>query len=130
MDVFLFKFFLFLGLQNQTMDPYEVSDDVFLHSNQSDDEDEESPLQSSFSQILKGSDLLFSDQLLAESTSHIMNTFENGAKNKDTLLFSNFVNNTLGGDNLYERAPSSLLGDEDDDDAFSTIDTKSLQMPF
>ena len=121
------------------MDPYEVSDDVFLHS--ASDEEEEQPLQCSFSQILKGGDVFFSDHLLNDTpamTSDVGNnnnkiTATTPSSNMSTAqAFSNLVNG-MNLDNFLENSnnlSSHLYLGVDDDDEFATINTKSLQMSF
>ena len=110
------------------MDPFgNTEEESFLRSGfTSDDEEEEIPLGSSFSQILRGDDVLFSGLPSQEST---LNSNENPLRySKDTLTFSNFINNTLI-ENLCERNSPSIRLDEDDDE-FRTIDTKALQLSF
>lgn len=118
-SVFLQKF---LCSQDQTMNPYEVSDDVYLHNNSSDDEEMTSPLQCSFSQILKG-DVLFSDEVNGNNTA--TNSGDN-SKNL-SLSFNNYARNMAFMDSLSEPTM--------EDDMFplphvSTLNVKELEMTF
>lgn len=113
---------MFSLVQDQTMNPYEVSDDVYLHNNSSDDEEMTSPLQCSFSQILKG-DVLFSDEVNGNNT-----TTNSGDFSKNlSLSFNNYARNMAFMDSLSEPTM--------EDDMFplphvSTLNVKELEMTF
>jgi len=117
------------------MNPYEVSEDVFLPSGS--DEEDEQPLQCSFSQILKGGDIFFSD-FLSEPT--LMTEFNNNNNNsiggsaangKSSMMmtssstaqaFSNLVNSMnlmdsfLVDPSVTSSSSQLYLGESDDGD--------------
>lgn len=131
----------FLQSQNQMMDPYEVNDDMFFQSTSDDEENQ--PLQCSFSQILKGGDVFFSDHLLNDTLPMSSDTMNNNNNiNKNTAsssnlstaqAFSNLVS-SMNLDNFLETTNGMsshlYLGVDDDDDEFNSINSKALQLSF
>ena len=128
------------------MSPYEVaspddSSEMLLHSGS--DEDDEQPLQCSFSQILKGGDVFFSD-FLSEPIEFNNNNNITSSLSKSNFTapgnvtgsqstaqaFSNLVNSMNLMDSFMEGAMTSSLYPGVEDEEFSTINTKSLQMSF
>ena len=144
------------------MNPYEVDPDeeMFLRqggaSSSASDEDEtdEQPLHCSFSQILKGGDVFFSDvlsepmefanstnnagtSLYSSSFARVGNTSSgNGAglqqQHQSTAqAFSNLINSVNLMDSYLESVGlTSTLYPGVEDEEFPTINTKSMQMTF
>ena len=134
------------------MNPYEVSEDVFLPSGS--DEEDEQPLQCSFSQILKGGDIFFSDFLseptLTSEFNNNNNSSSSAANGKSSTLmsssstaqaFSNLVNSMNLMDSFLVDPSSGgvtsstshlYLDDDDDEGGFSStpVHSKPLQMAF
>lgn len=130
------------------MNPYEVSEDVFLPSGS--DEEDEQPLQCSFSQILKGGDVFFSDFLSEPTlmTSELNNNnISSAVSGKSSTLmsssstaqaFSNLVNSMNLMDSFLvdpstTSSSSHLYLDADDDEGgFSStqVTSKPLQITF
>lgn len=140
------------------MNPYEVDPDeeMFLRhgtgSSASDEDDtDQQPLHCSFSQILKGGDVFFSDVLsepmefnnssnINTGTSLYSSSFARNGNSSSGLqqqhqstaqAFSNLINSVNLMDSYLESVGlTSTLYPGVDDEEFPTINTKSLQMTF